>query len=29
MESVFSDSSATTLGDIYFAVAMNGTQEPR
>jgi hypothetical protein len=27
--SVLSDSSATTLGDIYLAVAMDGTPEPR
>ena len=27
--SVLSDSSATTLGDIYLAVAMDGAQEPR
>ena len=27
--SVLSDSSATTLGDIYLAVAMGGAQEPQ
>ena len=27
--SVLSDGSTTTLGDIYFAVAMGGTQEPQ
>ena len=27
--SVLADSSATTLGDIYLAVAMDGTPEPR